>query len=136
MGATRRDQHHRAGRNRHERRALAKRGRQQVFELKLVDTWAPEDVNEARAVESVLSKIASDAPPLCMCCDATLTESRPPTSVMVVRPFAMSTGHIITGGVCANCDARGFTFVKAGCIAQFRTSGFMPDAREAQAGRA
>jgi hypothetical protein len=123
--------------NRHERRARAKRGRQQVFEMKLVYVTAtPGDAHEALAVASVLGKVASDAPPFCMCCNAALSKHYPPTSVMLIRPFALTATKLMVGAICAGCDARGFSFVQAGVIAHFRDSGFMPDARAAAAGAA
>jgi hypothetical protein len=51
---------------------------------------------------------------------------------MACRPFA-SRGQMTVGAICALCDARDFTYLKAAVLARFRAGG-MADAREIEVG--
>jgi hypothetical protein len=131
------------GRNRRARRAAAKRGRQQVFEMQFFDREAllgllrPDRPITSETITTVMALVAIKAGGKhCMACDAPLARGAFPGSVMVCSPFAAPIDVATVGGVCVRCESLGPDYVKVACIAQFRESGAVPDAREIVAGRA
>lgn len=123
--------------NRHQRRASAKRQRQQVFELKfygpraLVEVLRPDRpmTSDVIAVVKALTAIKAGGK-RCAACAAEFAAGSWPGSVMVLTLFPA--GSATVGGVCERCEGRGPAYVKAACLAAFREA--MPDARETQAG--
>jgi hypothetical protein len=131
-------------RNRHARRAAEARKRASravAYQLSFVtglDLFGGETDgvgDAAEAIASVLSRLASGPPPLCVTCDHEFQRGGDlPALVMIAKPWA-SAGPLLTGGICSTCARQGHVALVAACLAAFRASG-MPDARMTQAGAA